>query len=97
MELNDVIKELEELKARVSELENRITNSTDVSDLYWAKWIATEETGEIWAYSYKPKKLEITWDAIDYHSYDLITPEQAIALCGRVPKWEDDKPTPVKR
>ena len=26
-----------------------------------------------------------------------ITPEQALYLCGRVPKWEDEKPTPVKR
>lgn len=42
MELNDVIKELEELKgARVSELENRITKE-ELPDLGWAKWVATD-------------------------------------------------------
>ena len=51
MELNDVIKALEELKARVSELENRITKEElpDISD--WAKWVATDYNGDIWAYA----------------------------------------------
>ena len=96
MELNDVIKELEELKARVSELENRITKEElpDISD--WAKWVATDYNGYIWAYAEEPEKVINWWMAL-YGQFKKITPEQAIALCGRVPEWSDVVPIQVKR
>ena len=96
MELNDVIKALEELKTKVSELENRITKEElpDISD--WAKWVATDATEAIFAYKYKPTKSVAIWKD-EANKYTCITPGQALALCGRVPKWEDEEPTPVKR
>ena len=172
MELNDVIKELKELKARVSELENRITKeevpdisgldwvkyvaankygdilgfddipikglmfwfpqkdgrlesitekqalalcgrvpqwldkpiqvvdkSVDKQSLVWANWIATDEIGEIWAYADRPIRDIKSWKTwVSFDAYmEHITPEQAIALCGRLPQWSDDEPTPVKR
>ena len=99
MELNDVIKELEELKTRVSELENRITKEEVPDILDWANWVATDEIGEIWAYTDRPIrdiKSRKTWVSFDAYM-EHITPEQAIALCGRLPQWSDDEPTPVKR
>ena len=96
MELNDVIKELEELKTRVSELENRITKE-EVPDIAgWANWVATDDLGEIWAYAEEPIKTICWWRAIDEHC-ERITHEQAISICGRIPQWSDDEPTRVKR
>ena len=95
MELNDVIKALEELKARVHELENKIKK--EVSDnLDWAKYVATDYNGEIWAYAEKPIKFIDWWRALDGNC-EKITIAQAMLLCGRVPIWEDNTPTPVKR
>lgn len=96
MELNDVIKALEELKARVSELENRITKEElpDISD--WAKWVATDYNGDIWAYAEEPEKVINWWRAL-YGQFEKITPKQAMLLCGRVPAWANDEPTPVER
>lgn len=99
MELNDVIKELEELKTRVSELENRI-NKEEVPDVSgWANWVATDEDGEIWAYTDRPIRDIKSWKTwVSFDAYmEHITPEQAIALCGRLPQWSDDEPTRVKR
>ena len=98
MELNDVIKELEELKTRVSELENMITKEEvpDILDLVWANWVATDDLGEIWAYSEEPIKTMYWWKSIGGHC-ENITQEQAIFLCGRLPQWSDDEPTRVKR
>lgn len=98
MELNDVIKELEELKARVSELENRITKE-ELPDLGWAKWVAADENGEVYAYKEKPSRDEGEWRYIGSMSWQFSPHEHdiVIALCGRLPKWEDEEPTPVKR
>lgn len=99
MELNDVIKELEELRKRVSELEDRITKEdiSDISDLSWANWVATDEDGIIGAFQVKPYKDESIWNFYTSGEYLHITKAQAMVLCGRVPEWSDDKPTPVKR
>lgn len=96
MELNDVIKELKELKTRVSELENRITKEEVPDILDWANWIATDEIGEIWAYAEEPIKTMYWWRVLSGHC-ENITQEQALSICGRIPQWSDDEPTPVKR
>ena len=96
MELNDVIKALEELKARVSELENRITKE-ELPDLGWAKWVATDKDGCIFAFTVKPTRGESRWGLETEGWFESITPEQALKLCGRVPEWSDKEPTPVKR
>lgn len=36
------------------------------------------------------------WSVVGTKNFVDITPKQAVALCGRVPKWEDSEPTPVK-
>ena len=95
MELNDVIKALEELKTRVSELENRITKE-ELPDLGWVKWVATDYNGNIWAYAEEPIKYINWWRYIDGQC-EQITITQAMLLCGRIPEWTDNKPTPVKR
>ena len=96
MELNDVIKELKELKARVSELENKIKK--EVSDnLYWAKWVATDEDGCIFAFTVRPIRGKSRWGLEKDGWFESITPEQAILMCGRVPVWTNDEPTQIKR
>jgi len=35
------------------------------------------------------------WFARGGMDWTDITPEEAIALCGRLPKWSDDEPTPI--
>ena len=94
MELNDVIKELEKLKARVSELENRNEEISDIPRK--AKWVAADKVGSIFAFSKEPKKGVYVWFPQKDDWFESITEEQAIALCGRVPQWPD-KPTRVKQ
>lgn len=53
-------------------------------------WIATDKEGKVCLYGCIMK-----WARIWGRSMDEITPEKAIALCGRVPKWEDNEPTPI--
>ena len=59
----------------------------------WAKYVATDEGGKIYVFFNKPFKDGGIWNSL--FSNFTITEEQAIVLCGRVPKWEDDEPTPV--
>ena len=73
-----------------------IEPETDSLDLSWAKWVATDMTGDVYAYESRPYKVETHWLWGDNDRYINIIPNQAIALCGRVPKWEDEEPTPVK-
>ena len=96
MELNDVIKELEELKTRVSELENRITKEEVLDISEWANWIATDDLGEIWAYAEEPIKTMYWWRGLSGQC-ESITQEQALSICGRIPQCSDDEPTRVKR
>ena len=99
MELNDVIKELEELRKRVSELEDRITKEdiSDISDLSWANWVATDEDGCIFAFTVRPIRGKSRWGLEKDGWFESITPEQAILMCGRVPVWTNDEPTQIKR
>ena len=94
MELNDVIKELEKLKARVSELENMNKEIPDISKR--AKWVAADKGGSIFAFSKEPKKGIYVWFPQKDDWFESITEEQAIALCGIVPHWPDN-PIPVKK
>ena len=53
-------------------------------------WVAADQCGKIWQYN-KPKKGSVAWG---FHISSM-TPEQAIALCERVPLWDDTEPTPI--
>ena len=96
MELNDVIKALEELKTRVSELENRITKEEvpDISGLDWVKYVAANRYGEVFGFDDMPIKGLTRWFTQENGRLESITEKQAFALCGRVPQWLD-KPIPV--
>ena len=62
----------------------------------WAKWVATDYSGDIWAYAEEPIKFINWWRTLDANC-EKITPEQAIFLCGRLPEWSEDEPIPVKQ
>lgn len=70
-----------------------VVESKLLTDLSWVKWVAMDQTGDIWAYAEKPIKLNYSWEAAD--EGELITPVMAIVLCDRVPEWSDSEPTPV--
>ena len=76
-----------------------------IKNLDRVNWIATDLDGSIFAYEAKPYKIR-RFDIDTDELVDLdewvegkfcidITEEQAIKLCGRVPKWSDNEPTPV--
>ena len=64
-------------------------------DFYWAKYVVTDIVGKIYAHEVLPTKGRIWWHTEPIDRVEEITSEQAMELCGRVPKWEDDEPTPV--
>ena len=70
-------------------------NSSDDKGLYWAKYVTINAGGHIYAHEVLPTKGRIWWHTEPIDRVEEITSEQAIELCGRVPKWEDDEPTPV--
>lgn len=58
--------------------------------------MATDKGGDICAFRLMPKKMDEIWvDNNNYREIAYLTPDQAIALCGRVPEWSDEEPTPV--
>lgn len=62
----------------------------------WANWIATDIDGAIYAYAEKPIKIEMEYQWYDINTmHKEITSEQSISLCGRIPEWNDEEPTPV--
>ena len=64
----------------------------------WAKYVATDEDGKIYAYSDRPgMKYDRNWATGGFFKVKCITTDQALSLCGRVPEWNDMYPTPVKR
>ena len=71
------------------------TGTSDRPDFYWAKYVATNKDGEICALEALPEKGGQWWWPQSLTKFQIITPEQAMELCDRVPKWEDDEPTPV--
>ena len=70
-------------------------NQSDDKGLYWAKYVTINAGGHIYAHEVLPTKGRIWWYIESLTKFQIITPEQAMELCGRVPKWEDDEPTPV--
>lgn len=70
-------------------------NPSDNPRLKWAKYVATNKDGEICALEALPVRINKWWYPQSLTLFESITHEQAIKLCGRVPQWEDDEPTPV--
>ena len=76
-----------------------------IKNLDRVNWVATDKNGSIFAYEAKPyknRRFDIDTDEwIDLDEWVEgkfcidVTEEQAIKLCGRVPKWSDNEPTPV--
>ena len=77
----------------------------DVKNLDRVNWVATDKNGSIFAYEAKPyKNRQFDLDTDEWVDLDEwvegkycidVTEEQSIKLCGCVPKWENDEPTPV--
>ena len=55
----------------------------------------TDEDGKIFALEALPVRINKWWYPQFLTMFESITHKQAIKLCGRVPQWEDDEPTPV--
>lgn len=76
-----------------------------VKNLDRVNWVATDKNGSIFAYEAKPyKNRQFDIDTDEWVDLDEwvegkfcidVTEEQSIKLCGCVPKWSDDEPTPV--
>lgn len=54
-------------------------------------WVVRTSGGSIGRYM-APVKTDHGWTAVTTR---FITEEEAIALCGRMPEWSDDEPTPI--
>ena len=76
-----------------------------VKNLDRVNWVATDKNGSIFAYEAKPyKNRRFDIDTDEWVDLDEwvegkfcidVTEEQSIKLCGCVPKWSDNEPTPV--
>ena len=76
-----------------------------IKNLDRVNWVATDKNGSIFAYEAKPyKNRRFDIDTDEWVDLDEwvegkfcidVTEEQAIKLCGCIPKWSDDEPTPV--
>ena len=69
--------------------------ASDSPDFYWAKYVVTDIVGKIYAHESLPVKTSIWWYPQPLTMFEIITPEQAIALCNVIPQWSDEEPTPV--
>lgn len=61
----------------------------------WAKWLARDEDGELWAYSERPFKRIDMWDGDDYLDVNREIKETDDTFSHI--KWTDEEPTEVKR
>ena len=52
-------------------------------------WVVANELEQVYLVR-GPEKVKVGWNLTE-----PLTPEQAIALCGRVPKWSDEESIPV--
>ena len=52
-------------------------------------WVVANEFEQVYLVR-KPEKVKVGWNLTE-----PLTPEEAMELCGRVPKWSDDEPIPV--
>ena len=58
-------------------------------------WVTENREGGFLGYELKPKRQELIW--VSDGDMCTLTPEEADALCGRLPIWDDQEPTPIKR
>ena len=70
---------------------NKLTIDTNELST-WAKWLARDEDGELWAYEYIPYKNRKSWFA----SGDIHKVGGDSILFGQI-KWEDEEPTKIVR
>jgi len=93
-----VLDDYADLKVKLNAIEQDKpkVKSKPLSDIGWANWIATDIDGAIYAYDEKPIKMEMEYQWYDINTlHKEITSEQSISLCGRIPEWSDEEPTPV--
>ena len=96
---NSILAQYAELKVKLNAIEqDKAKARANTAGLEWAKWVATDENGEVYAYKEKPSRDEGEWRSIGSMSWQFYADDHAIviALCGRLPRWEDEEPTPVK-
>ena len=77
--------ELEEVKGRILEV-----LGIEVP-MQFKGWVVKDDRGNIVLY-HAPTKTDRGWTAV---TAKFITEEKAVKLCGRVPEWSDDEPTPI--
>ena len=96
--IDENIKMLEANKAdlltQLNEYETLVNFVKNSTDLGWAKWVATDYNGDIYAYSDAPIKVDGGWWPTDGR-YENIPHEQALSICGRIPQWDDEEPIQV--
>ena len=109
LEYNDTLKEpyrtqvFEATKAsyeeQLAETKTKIAKSLGIEPVKERKligWVVQNEDG-----SYRKRKVANFrketggWCTLGGITWENITPDQAKALCGRLPKWSDDEPTPI--
>ena len=87
---------VEHLNQAAESNEAEITRLTKIHGrLSWAKYVAADMVGTICVYRSSPTKGTKMWHSTDL--FEDITPDQALSLCGRIPEWSDEEPTPVKQ
>ena len=67
-----------------------------IEGMEWINWVARDKDGDIYAYSQKPKKGKSKWEIVNCR-FEKINSDQSILLCKRLPWWNDNEPTPVKK
>ena len=94
---------VDELNKTVNELKEVIENP-DIQSLKAngefdrVKYVAKNKYGDIFVFSKKPSKgINVWFPETGDRWVENITSQQAYALCGTEPRWDDIEPTPVKR
>ena len=57
-------------------------------------WVTENREGGFLGHELKPKRQELIW--VSDGDMCTLTPEEADALCSRLPIWDDQEPTQVK-
>ena len=79
----------ESCKNEIEEVKKKIANKLGIETREIVGWISADADGNIF-YFRKPTKFGVQWQGIR-----LISKDDAIYLCGRVPEWNDEEPTPI--
>ena len=94
-EYNNKIAEIDKLNKRIADMETATQSKVNHSYLDWVNWVVTDKNGIITACYNKPFKMKGHGIWNSYGKIAVITPTQAMHLCGRVPAWSNDEPTYV--